>query len=88
VKSHKVPPAYTLKNYDMERIGYKVQDIAEEVDEEETRKQDELHQKIIHQLMTIHQLLETMLISPTQGSGEGPSTRQIEEAGTTRLSLI
>jgi hypothetical protein len=42
-----------------------------------------MHQKVQDQLMMIQQLLETVRIAPEKGSGEGPSTSPIEEAGTT-----
>jgi hypothetical protein len=45
-KSHRVPTIYTLIDYDIDWIGYQVGDIAEEVVEKESHKQDELHQKV------------------------------------------
>jgi hypothetical protein len=87
MKSHKVPPVYNLTDDDMERIDYQVWDVTEEAIEEATRKQEEQHQKVQDQLITIQQLLETVKIAPEKGSGEGPSMSLIEEARTTNPFL-
>jgi hypothetical protein len=64
-----------------------VWDVSEEVIEEASWKQVELHQKVQDQLMMIQQLLEIVRIKPERGSSEGPSMSLIEEVGTTTSLL-
>jgi hypothetical protein len=88
MKSHKVLPIYTMTNDDKDIIGHQVHDVAEEVVEETSQKQDELFQKMQDQLMTIQKLLETIKIAPNRGLCEGPSMSLIEEAWTTTSLLL
>jgi hypothetical protein len=56
MKSHKEPTIYTLMDDDIDRIDYQVRDVVEEAAQQTSQKQEELHQKVQEQLMTLQHL--------------------------------